>query len=313
MKQRKTVQKPSTVEQLLTSKKIIASNPDLDVLVPLGFGNYGYVWLAHYQNEKVAVKSPSPYKDTHGDKLRDEVTIMQQLNSDYIVKCIRVYNSNSANIHAVFELCPSGSLQAWIGEFKNCSTLEQIQVAKQIALGVSYIHINGFLHMDLKPDNILFDAYGNAKIADFGFPVAKDQVKMLKSTERSRGTAYWIAPERLLPPYTLNEETDVWSLSVILMQIVNGSENPFGHMKNRQELFTHLMTKPLPDINTPDAEFREIIASGLRLTTGANPQVRPKAIQIAASLTAMFKSLNKQIDAVQTALNSCPDSTVKID
>lgn len=84
--------------------------------------------------------------------------------------------------------------------------VEAARVFEQVAEGMAYMHARGFVHADMKPNNIIVDDHFTAKIIDLGQSCAVGQVK-----KRIQGTADYIAPEQVhLRPIT--EKTDVYNL-----------------------------------------------------------------------------------------------------
>ncbi len=280
--------KQQVIEQLQCASAVIKSNPDISPKALLGYGKYGVVWLVGWEGQEVAMKVPNKQKDPDAEKFREEVRIMQQLDSMYVLKCLKVYDDGVNVPQTILEYCSNKHLGAWITGFSQCSTIEQVQLAMQIATGVSYIHEKGFLHLDLKPPNILFDDFGNPKIADLGFAVEKSKIHNLSEIERSRGTPLWKSPERLVRPYVLSEYGDVWSISVMFIQIVNGELKPFDGCKTQLELYSAIVMQPLPVIKTPNTEFKEIIEAGLLIAYSGSSPKRSTAAAMAKSLSNLF-------------------------
>jgi len=83
-------------------------------------------------------------------------------------------------------------------------------------LGIQYIHQNGIIHWDLKPQNILLDKRGNPKISDFG--ISKTLEKATKYPQSIVGTFIYMSPEALKGKSS-NTNTDIWSLGCIMHEL----------------------------------------------------------------------------------------------
>lgn len=194
-----------------------------EFLGTLGKGTYGKVKKARESSGRlVAIKS------IRKDKIRDEqdlmhirreIEIMSSLNHPHIIVIHEVFE-NSSKIVIVMEYASRGDLYDYISERQRLSEREARHFFRQIVSAVHYCHQNGVVHRDLKLENILLDANGNIKIADFGLSNLYHQGKFLQTF---CGSPLYASPEIVNgKPYT-GPEVDSWSLGVLLYILVHGT------------------------------------------------------------------------------------------
>ncbi|XP_057584568.1 NUAK family SNF1-like kinase 2 [Hippopotamus amphibius kiboko] len=194
-----------------------------EFLETLGKGTYGKVKKARESSGRlVAIKSIR--KDRVKDEqdlmhIRREIEIMSSLNHPHIIAIHEVFE-NSSKIVIVMEYASRGDLYDYISERQRLSEREARHFFRQIVSAVRYCHQNRVVHRDLKLENILLDANGNIKIADFGLSNLYHQGKFLQTF---CGSPLYASPEIVNgKPYT-GPEVDSWSLGVLLYILVHGS------------------------------------------------------------------------------------------
>jgi serine/threonine protein kinase len=182
------------------------------------------------------------------EQIRDfgnEVGVMVRLNHPNVVRLICCHQ-DSTKASIVMELMPT-NLEKHIKERKDShkpfTPQAAVDVMSQIASGMQYLHEQGVVHRDLKPNNILVspntnpelsaDGYVEVKLADFG--LAKTKVNTSSSMLHSQicGAAQWRAPEAFQDheghprPFSARK-ADVYSFGILCSQILSGKLLPFG-------------------------------------------------------------------------------------
>ena len=116
-----------------------------------------------------------------------------------------------------------------------------VELAIDIASGLQYAHDKGYIHRDVKPDNILIESgSGQARLTDLGLarPVANDDAN-LTAEGTTLGTAYYMSPEQVRGESDLDIRADLYSLGATLFQLVTG-EVVFEGKTGSQVLVRHL-------------------------------------------------------------------------
>ena len=217
---------PLSPNSLKTNDLVSISSQDLIIKGSLGEGVYGKVYNCEYKidGSNVAVKKfVTDYKyDLDQSILRDVVAITR-FDHPNIIKCKNVY-LNDHHVNAVLELGKS-NLREWINA-SNTRTLKEStnlirKFVKNIIDGLHEIHLKGFIHRDLKPDNIIV-VHDVVKISDFGLTVHESIYYDKPPNSYSACTLWYRSPELLLEETPNNKSLDVWSLGCIIAELLIG-------------------------------------------------------------------------------------------
>jgi serine/threonine-protein kinase len=117
-------------------------------------------------------------------------------------------------------------------------------IAADVAGALAFAHSNGVIHRDVKPGNVLMDANGQVKVADFGIARAVGDQDGLTKTGAVMGTATYFSPEQA-QGYGVDARSDIYSLGVVLYEMVTGKP-PFAGENPVAIAYQHVREDPVP-------------------------------------------------------------------
>jgi serine/threonine protein kinase len=222
---------PSVIE---TSQVVVRRNErcktinDYLVLGLLGRGAFGKVKLVESitTGQKLAMKILPAPKTKASEKRRlaiqREIAVMKRMSHPNMVRLYEVLgNLKSGKLYLVIQYINGGTIAKKLTD----TTVQPIEEenlrpkARQLVSVLKYLQINGVVHRDIKPDNILVDEEGNAYLSDFGVSaVCRDEV-----VSGVEGTPAFMAPEVCRGDSEVKGHlVDIWALGVSLFQLMYG-------------------------------------------------------------------------------------------
>lgn len=204
----------------------------------------------------VAIKSFNKSKITTEKaktKILHETTILKNLNHDGIVKFYETFDSKN-HILIIMEYISCGDLLSFVRKRTKLSEKIAKFIFKQIIEALNYIHSKGFIHRDIKLDNILIDLNNKIKICDFG--VSK-QIKKGEIIYDQCGTPAYIAPEILRNDGFQGGAADIWSAGIVLYAMVQGRVPFFS--KDVQELYLMITKNPYSQLQKCSVDLEDLM------------------------------------------------------
>uniref|UniRef100_A0A669DA20 Myosin light chain kinase, smooth muscle n=1 Tax=Oreochromis niloticus TaxID=8128 RepID=A0A669DA20_ORENI len=203
-----------------------------DVEERLGTGKFGQVFkLVEKSTKKVwAGKFIKAYSAKEKENVRQEIGIMNSLHHPKLVQCVDAFEGKS-DIVMVLEMISGGELfERIIDEDFELTEREVIKYMLQIIDGVNFIHKQGIVHLDLKPENIMcINKTGSKiKLIDFGLARRLENAGTLKVLF---GTPEFVAPE-VINYEPISYPTDMWSIGVICYILLSGLSPFMGDNDN---------------------------------------------------------------------------------
>ncbi|MGE0712194.1 MAG: protein kinase [Planctomycetota bacterium] len=207
---------------------------------PLGQGGMGAVFEVRHvlSGARFALKTITlPLEDDDEERLRfrREAELAVLLDHPHVVRVLD-YDLKARVPWIVQELLPGGSLKDLLAERGPLSPERTRALGVALADALAHAHERGVIHRDLKPDNVLFDAAGEPRIADFGLArsLASDATR-LTQTGVALGTPGYMAPEQVTGAVEHGPQADVYGLGGVLYACLTGRP-PFA----RENVFATL-------------------------------------------------------------------------
>ncbi|OAP63992.1 hypothetical protein AYL99_03219 [Fonsecaea erecta] len=169
-------------------------------------------------------RSRHPYTGTR-DRQRKihEVDVLKALgHSDHIVTFVDSWEENG-HLYIQTEFCEEGTLDVFLAQVGLKARLDDFRIWKillELAMGLKHIHDSGFIHLDLKPANVLITFEGVLKIADFGMATRWPA----KAGIEGEGDREYIGPEILMGRY--DKPADIFALGLIMLETAGNVELP---------------------------------------------------------------------------------------
>jgi eukaryotic-like serine/threonine-protein kinase len=229
----------------------------------IGAGGMSTVYRAFDANleRRVAIKLLHREMSADSDQLerfRREARAVAQLSHPHIVGVIDA-GEDENRPYIVFEYVEGETLKDRIRELGRLPVDESLAYAIEIARALGNAHAHDIVHRDVKPQNVLLDADGTAKVTDFG--IARSlRDDGLTADGRVLGTTDYVSPEQALG-HDVNGQSDIYSLGVVLFEMLTG-EVPF-HGENQISVAMKHVREDLPDIQRLRPEVSASLAAVL--------------------------------------------------
>jgi tetratricopeptide (TPR) repeat protein len=240
----------------------------------LGRGGMATVYFAedlkHHRHVALKVLAPELAAALGTERFLREIEIAGQLDHPHILP---LYDSGEAadSLFYVMPYVEGGTLRDRLTKERQLPVDEALQIAREVADGLSYAHAHGVVHRDIKPENILL-AGPHARVTDFGIARAITAAggDRLTRTGLVLGTAAYMSPEQAAGG-ALDGRTDLYSLGCVLFEMLAG-ELPFTGSAN-SIVRQHLTADP-PSITSRRPAVPAAVAAAIMRSLSKTPADR---------------------------------------
>jgi serine/threonine-protein kinase len=196
------------------------------------------------------------------ERFRREARTVARLSHPHVVTVIDA-GEDDGHPFIVFEFVDGDTLKGLIRRTGPLPVVEAVAYAVEIGRGLMAAHHERLVHRDVKPQNVLIDPDGRAKVTDFGISRSLDS-DGLTATGRVLGTTDYVAPEQALGE-DVTEQSDVYSLGVVLFEMLTGTV-PFTAESQVGVAMKHVRD-PLPDVQALRPEVSAALAAVVERST----------------------------------------------
>lgn len=262
----------------------------------VGSGSFGTVFKAHWHGP-VAVKTLNVTIPTLAQlqAFKNEVAVLRKtrhVNILLFMGCVR-----DPQLAIVTQWCEGSSLYKTIHVDEERFDLFQLmEIGRQTAQGMDYLHAKNIIHRDLKSNNIFLHVDYTVKIGDFGLATAKSRYSgSQQQAHQPTGSILWMAPEviqmRVENPYSF--QSDVYAFGIVMFELL-AMQLPYSHINNKDQILYMVGRGYLtPDLtqcrsDTP-AALRRLVENCIRFEREERPLFR----QIHASIDSYARNQPK--------------------
>jgi serine/threonine protein kinase/predicted Zn-dependent protease len=269
-----------------------------EIIEELGKGGMGRVYRVMDKkiNEEVALKLIKPeIADSRTiERFGNELKMARKISHKNVCRMYHL-SEDSGTHYITMEYVPGETLKGMIRMTKQLSLGTAVGITKQICEGLAEAHRLGVVHRDLKPQNIMIDKQGNARIMDFGI------ARSLESEGTTRPGVLIGTPEYMSPEQTefrdVDQRSDIYSLGIIMYEMLTG-RIPFEGETPISVAMKHKSEKPLDP-----AKFNPQLSLDVsRIILTCLEKQREKRYQSADKLLAALNAIEEGLPTSERAM-----------
>lgn len=262
----------------------------------LGTGRHCQVWEATdtASGRRVAVKAVEPEMAADADLrrlLRHELAVARRLDHPAIIR-IESLSFAGGLPHLVMELYPHANLKKQLAAGVDAVAPRLHRIVTQVAWALDHMHGRGWVHRDVKPENVLASADGEVKLIDLAIAVRKAGIvgRLWGGRTKAQGSPSYIAPEQIRGR-PIDPRSDIYSLGCVLFELLAGMP-PYTASTTEEVLHKHLAAAP-PSVEAFNRNATTSVSKLIRQMLSKKPADRPPTMKAVLQQINAIKFLNR--------------------
>ncbi len=282
-----------------------------ELIEEVGKGGMATVYRAYQPNvdRYVAVKviHRAIASDTSNlERFQREARLVTRLEHPHLLP-IYDYNGENDPPYIVMRYLDSGTLKEVLDQGR-LPNEEVVYMMRQIASALDYAHRRGVIHRDIKASNIMIDAEGNAFLTDFGIARMTETSQGLTQTGYAVGTPGYMAPEQGMGSENVDGRADIYSLGVMLFQMLTG-QMPYNAETPLATILKHI-NDPIPRASAIDRDIPPAVDEVIAKAMAKKPEDRyQSASDLVDDLT---KAMNAPVISRPDSLREAANKTIQV-
>lgn len=254
----------------------------LKLVHQLGSGRHCQIWEAidERSGQRVAVKAVVPDKADAPEQrrlLRQELKVARSLDHPAVIRIDRLEEQGGVP-HLVLELFPHPNLKRQITAGTDGLASRLQRIVTELSLALDHLHARGWVHRDVKPENVLAAPDGQVKLIDLAIavPAAGFLGRLLGRGVQPQGSPSYMSPEQIRGG-PLDARSDIYSFGCVLFELLAGRP-PFT-ATNSNDLLNKHVAEPAPSIEKFNRNVTTNASELLRCLLAKKPAARPASMK----------------------------------